>query len=229
MASAKLETAKFSALGILGYTGTLLGRELKYWQDIEDGTSGTGQIENLTPTDGNFIVGNGTAWVAESGATVRSSLGLGTGDSPTFAGLGIGISAASASKDFVVQGSQGASVIGTGTSIYSYWNHTLSGSTYTRGAIGINYANFAFQVKAQGTYSLDLVNTQGLGLTIANSTGAATFSSVVVLASYTVATLPIASSYTGGLIYVSDETGGATVAYSNGTNWLRVYDAATVS
>lgn len=30
----------------------------------------------LAATDGNFIVGNGTTWVAESGATVRASLGL---------------------------------------------------------------------------------------------------------------------------------------------------------
>jgi len=35
-------------------------------------------IAALTPTDNNFIVGNGTAFVAESGATARTSLGLGT-------------------------------------------------------------------------------------------------------------------------------------------------------
>lgn len=33
-------------------------------------------IGDLAVTDGNFIVGNGTTWVAESGATVRASLGL---------------------------------------------------------------------------------------------------------------------------------------------------------
>lgn len=35
-------------------------------------------IGELTPTDGNFIVGDGSTWVAESGATVRTSLGLGS-------------------------------------------------------------------------------------------------------------------------------------------------------
>jgi hypothetical protein len=35
-------------------------------------------IGALTPTDGNIIVGNGSTWVAESGATARTSLGLGT-------------------------------------------------------------------------------------------------------------------------------------------------------
>ncbi len=37
--------------------------------------------------DGQFLVGNGTTFVAESGNTVRTSMGLGTGDSPTFTNL----------------------------------------------------------------------------------------------------------------------------------------------
>lgn len=37
-----------------------------------------GEIAALAVTAGNFIVGNGTAWVAESGATARTSLGLGS-------------------------------------------------------------------------------------------------------------------------------------------------------
>jgi len=36
-------------------------------------------IAGLAKTNGNFIVGNGTTWVAESGNTVRSSLGLSIG------------------------------------------------------------------------------------------------------------------------------------------------------
>src|SRR6056300_1125974 len=39
------------------------------------------EISALSPTDSNFIVGNGTQWIAESGSTVRDSLGLGTSDS----------------------------------------------------------------------------------------------------------------------------------------------------
>lgn len=46
-------------------------------------------IAALAVTDGNIIVGNGSTWVAESGATARTSLGLGTTDSPTFADLTI--------------------------------------------------------------------------------------------------------------------------------------------
>ena len=47
-------------------------------------------IGALAKTDGNFIVGNGTTWVAESGATARGSLGLGTADSPQYTAIELG-------------------------------------------------------------------------------------------------------------------------------------------
>lgn len=46
---------------------------------------------------------------------------------------------------------------------------------------------------------------------------------------YTVATLPSAATYVRGIIYVSDETGGAVLAFSDGTNWRRVTDRAVVA
>lgn len=51
----------------------------------------------------------------------------------------------------------------------------------------------------------------------------------VLLTSYTVATLPDASTNLDGAIIVSDETGGRTIATSDGTNWRRVSDGAVVS
>ena len=50
----------------------------------------------------------------------------------------------------------------------------------------------------------------------------------VQLTSYTVATLPVATT-AAGLIFVSDETGGAVPTFSDGTNWRRVTDRAVVS
>lgn len=47
-------------------------------------------------------------------------------------------------------------------------------------------------------------------------------------ASYTVATLPSASP-AGRTIYVSDEAGGAVIAFSDGTAWRRLTDRAIVS
>ena len=52
---------------------------------------------------------------------------------------------------------------------------------------------------------------------------------IPVLAVYTVATLPTVGTYTNGVIMVSDETGGHTMAFSDGTNWRRVQDRAIVS
>ena len=49
------------------------------------------------------------------------------------------------------------------------------------------------------------------------------------LKTYTVATLPSAVTYPRGVIYVSDEAGGATLAFSEGTDWRRVQDRAVVS
>ena len=49
------------------------------------------------------------------------------------------------------------------------------------------------------------------------------------LKTYTVLTLPTASEYPRGVIYVSNETGGATLAFSDGTNWRRVQDRVVVS
>ena len=46
--------------------------------DVQAYDAGLADIAGLAVTDGNFIVGDGANWVAESGATARTSLGLGT-------------------------------------------------------------------------------------------------------------------------------------------------------
>jgi len=61
------------------------------------------------------------------------------------------------------------------------------------------------------------------------NTDAVEFTSPPVFPSYVVASVPSAASFTGGMIYVSDETGGATMAFSDGTDWRRVQDRAVVS
>ena len=46
--------------------------------DVQAWDAGLDDISGLAVTDGNFIVGDGVNWVAESGSTARTSLGLGT-------------------------------------------------------------------------------------------------------------------------------------------------------
>ncbi len=52
--------------------------------------------------------------------------------------------------------------------------------------------------------------------------------SQVTLTSYTISDLPPATT-AGGLIFVSDETGGPVLAFSDGANWLRCTDRQVVS
>ena len=49
------------------------------------------------------------------------------------------------------------------------------------------------------------------------------------LPTYTVAGLPSAALYPWQLVGVTNEAGGAVVAFSDGTNWRRVTDRTTVS
>ena len=50
--------------------GVAIGTDVQAWDANLD------QIAALTPTDGNFIVGNGSAWVVETGDTVLNSIGV---------------------------------------------------------------------------------------------------------------------------------------------------------
>lgn len=64
-------------------------------------------------------------------------------------------------------------------------------------------------------------------LAAAGSVSAASFAKV---GSFTVATLPSAvSAGTGAIVFVSDEAGGAVLAFCDGTDWRRVTDRAAVS
>jgi hypothetical protein len=81
-ASAAIDTTKI-------HDGTISNTEFGYLNgvssNIQDQLDAKGAsnanltaIGNLSKTDGNLIVGNGSTWVAENGSTARASLGLGT-------------------------------------------------------------------------------------------------------------------------------------------------------
>ena len=73
-------------------------------------------IAGLSNSDGNFIVGSASGWVAESGSTVRTSLGLGT-------------MAVAATGDYsVVAGS--SSIVTVGTISTGTWQGTAIASAY---------------------------------------------------------------------------------------------------
>ena len=61
--------------------------------DVQAYDAGLADIAGLAVTDGNFIVGDGANWVAESGSTARASLGLTTTDDVQFDSFGVGTAA----------------------------------------------------------------------------------------------------------------------------------------
>lgn len=81
------------------------------------------------------------------------------------------------------------------------------------------------------TRQLTWPNAAGTIATLENGqtfSGAIVFSLAPRLPTYTVATVPSASTYSRGLIYVSDGTSNKRLAISDGTNW-RWPDGAVVS
>ena len=61
--------------------------------EIFQNTAQLQDLSNLAVTNGNFIVGDGTNFVTESGATARTSIGLGTGNDVQFDSFGVGTAA----------------------------------------------------------------------------------------------------------------------------------------
>ena len=61
--------------------------------DVQAYDAQLADIAGLAVTDSNFIVGNGSNWVAESGATLRTSAGLGTTNDVQFDSFGVGTAA----------------------------------------------------------------------------------------------------------------------------------------
>lgn len=57
--------------------------------DVQAFNSNLTTIAAISPADSTFLVGNGSTWVAESGATARTSLGLGANDDVTFRDLDV--------------------------------------------------------------------------------------------------------------------------------------------
>jgi len=69
------------------YDGTqyqVLNSAVVIGTNVQAYDAGLAALAGLAVSDGNVAVGNGSTWVAESAATLRTSVGVGTGDSPQF-------------------------------------------------------------------------------------------------------------------------------------------------
>lgn len=62
-----------------------------------------------------------------------------------------------------------------------------------------------------------------------NFDGSNSMTRPLLLASYAITDLPDAALWTRGVVYVTDDVGGAVPAFSDGTDWRRFTDRAVVS
>ena len=120
------------------------------------------EISKLTSTDNNFIVGNGTKWVAENGDTVRTSLGLGTANSPTFAGLTL--SGLTASK--IVETNGDKKLTSASAAVSDLVPYTGADSTLALGEQEITQLLLGDELVENGTFDDDVDDwTLGTGWT----------------------------------------------------------------
>jgi len=76
--------------------------------DVQAFDAQLADVAGLAVTNSGFIVGNGSNFVLETGATLRTSMGVGTGDSPTFSGLRLFQSAAAVTLTINADAAQNA-------------------------------------------------------------------------------------------------------------------------
>ncbi len=112
----------------------------------------------------------------------------------------------------VASSGSGLELLGGGSAVIQGFNRTLG--TY----INLNFDGLAMVFRPSGSTRLR-VDSSG-----ATATGSFKPSS------YTVATLPSAGTHgAGAIVYCSDNVGGSTLVFSDGSNWRRVSDRAIAS
>jgi hypothetical protein len=90
-------------------------------------------------------------------------------------------------------------------------------------------ALFSIGTLSKGILHIDLLN-EFVGIGVNAPTTPFHVNGAVRLGSYTVATVPSAiSTGEGAMIYVTDETGGPVMAFSDGASWRRMTDRGVIS
>jgi hypothetical protein len=156
-------------------------------------------LGGLAKTDGNIIVGNGTTWVAESGATARTSLGLGS----------------IATQDSSAVTITGGSITGI-TDLAVADGGTGQGS-YTDGQLLIGNTTGNTLTKATITAGTGISVTNGSGAITIAASGGGGLTNYVVLTSGTSYAFP-ASTTTAKVTVCGGGGGGGRGVTSNGTS-----------
>lgn len=207
--------------------------------------AGADVVGPASATSGNVVIFNGTTGklLSDSGASLSNYLPLTGGTLTGSIGVGAGASTGPVAVEFA-PGRTGNGP--TYTDFVGDATYTDHGLRIIRGGGGPNTfssivhrgtGNVNINAQDGGTVSLQVSSTAKLtatstGIGVGTATPSTTLhvNGPARIGSYTVGTVPSASTAgAGSMIYVSDETGGAIPAFSDGTDWRRVSDRAVVS
>jgi hypothetical protein len=154
---------------------------------------------------------------ASTAAGARTNLGLGSAALASTGTSGNALGFLNAANVWSALQTFATSVIASGASGAAQLNDRSTGATD------------AWLLYASGG-TLRFFQQNGLADRITISANGVAVAGSVRSSSYTVGTLPSASGHgAGAIIYVSNEAGGATTAFSDGTNWRRHSDRAVVA
>lgn len=203
------------------------------------------EIASLIPAPGTMLKGSEEGWKAESLTTSDIPW-----DSPT---ANIRVSTldvtSTASASWITGGcATFAGDIGVSGRIWAngarfvdaLWLYSTPGTPVelvnASGATGNNSISLGLWNGSSVTEALRAHESGGVSIGSSTNPGAGNLkvqggieASMYRLPQYTVATVPSAIANVGGIIYVPNESGGATLAFSDGSNWRRVHDRQIIS
>lgn len=193
--------------------------------------------------DSWFVVASGAKGLAVTGdadAIASDMLILGchfSGGGPLG---GVGVSVTGAYRNISITGNRFEQGAGSSPSIQidAGTNFTITGNIFIGHAVApVNFGNRGGSTNVAATVTGNSWGNSGALVTIGTNVigvhQAANANNnrvqVSELPVYTVSTVPAAATYPNSMIYISNETGGATPAFSDGTNWRRVTDRTVIS